>query len=150
MLRTSHDGYADRFGIVHQRSLRLSIDGERLDGEDLFMAAHGETLPTKAPDHFAVRFHLHPSVKANRLTDGHGVMLMLPNREVLDVRRLRGQGRPRGERVSRRQSMARAASTQIVIYDHARKVSRVVWTFMYVDPSENPRRPAREEPELPL
>ena len=31
---------------------------------------------------FAVRFHLHPSVKANELTDGHGAMLLLPNKEV--------------------------------------------------------------------
>ena len=34
------------------------------------------------PDEFAVRFHLHPTIKANRLTDGHGVMLMLPNHDV--------------------------------------------------------------------
>ncbi len=29
-----------------------------------------------------MRFHLHPSVKVNKLTDGHGAMLMLPTREV--------------------------------------------------------------------
>jgi uncharacterized heparinase superfamily protein len=29
-----------------------------------------------------VRFHLHPSVKANRLSDGHGVMLLMPDRRV--------------------------------------------------------------------
>jgi len=29
-----------------------------------------------------LRFHLHPAVKANKLTDGHGAMLMLPNRDV--------------------------------------------------------------------
>jgi uncharacterized heparinase superfamily protein len=82
ILRLSHDGYADRFGVVHQRSLRLAVDGQRLDGEDLFVADHGESLPAKVPDSFAVRFHLHPFIKASRLSDGHGAMLVLPNREV--------------------------------------------------------------------
>ena len=31
-------------------------------------------------DRFAVRFHLHPSVKATRLSDGQGVMLIMPTR----------------------------------------------------------------------
>ncbi len=33
-LRTAHDGYADHFGVVHQRALMLSTDGKRLDGEE--------------------------------------------------------------------------------------------------------------------
>ena len=82
MLRLSHDGYADRFGVVHQRSLRLSTDGRRLDGEDVFVPAHGESLPARRGDSFAVRFHLHPGIKANRHSDGHRVLLVLPNRDV--------------------------------------------------------------------
>src|SRR3974390_3588790 len=31
---------------------------------------------------YALRFHLHPSVKASRLSDAGGVMLVLPNRDV--------------------------------------------------------------------
>ncbi len=34
VLRAAHDGYADRFGIVHERMLMLAADGTRLDGED--------------------------------------------------------------------------------------------------------------------
>ncbi|MGB9366647.1 MAG: heparinase II/III family protein, partial [Xanthobacteraceae bacterium] len=56
-LRFSHDGYANRFGVVHQRMLRLSPDGRRLDGEDVFAPAHGESLPARRGDNFAVRFH---------------------------------------------------------------------------------------------
>ena len=41
MLRAAHDGYADRFGIVHERTLMLAADGTRLDGEDMFLAADG-------------------------------------------------------------------------------------------------------------
>ena len=82
ILRASHDGYAERFSGVHQRAVKLTADGSRVDGEDLFVPSDGDLLPSTVADEFAIRFHLHPSIKANRLTDGHGVMLMLPNREV--------------------------------------------------------------------
>src|SRR5439155_18622576 len=49
-LGISHDGYADRFGVVHQRLLRLAIDGRRLDGEDAFAPAKGEALPSDRAD----------------------------------------------------------------------------------------------------
>ena len=41
MLRASHDGYADDFGVIHHRALRLSADGRTLDGEDSFTPADG-------------------------------------------------------------------------------------------------------------
>ena len=99
ILRASHDGYADRFKVVHQRALKLALDGNRLDGEDLFVSTDGDMIPQDVADEFAVRFHLHPSVKANKLTDGHGAMLMLPNRDGLDLQRLRGPRRDRGKRL---------------------------------------------------
>jgi len=150
LLRASHDGYAGRFGIVHQRSVRLAADGSRFDGEDVFLPARGDKIPTGKRDEFAVRFHLHPTVKASRLTDGHGVMLMLPNREVwtfsgyedsVEVEESVYLASPEGPR----------RTTQIVIYGHARKVPRVRWTFAHVDPAAPPpKRGAAREPELPL
>ncbi len=74
----------------------------RLDGEDVFAPAHGESLPARRGDNFAVRFHLHPLVKASRHSDGHGVMLVLPEQGGMDVRRLRRTGRTGGKRLSRR------------------------------------------------
>ena len=38
ILRASHDGYADRFSVMHQRALKLAHAGNRLDGEDLFVS----------------------------------------------------------------------------------------------------------------
>src|SRR5262249_51272127 len=81
MLRTSHNGYVESFGVVHQRMLVLADDGQRLDGEDLFTPTGDSAFPG-GHDQFAIRFHLHPAVKASRLTDSHGAMLMLPNKEV--------------------------------------------------------------------
>ena len=33
-IRAVHDGYSDRFAIIHQRTITLAADGARLDGED--------------------------------------------------------------------------------------------------------------------
>jgi uncharacterized heparinase superfamily protein len=37
ILRTSHDGYGDRFHVLHQRALKLASTGSRIDGEDMFV-----------------------------------------------------------------------------------------------------------------
>jgi uncharacterized heparinase superfamily protein len=149
LLRASHDGYAARFGVIHQRTVMLAPDGSRLDGEDIFVGARGDALPASAKDEFAVRFHLHPAIKANRLTDGHGVMLMLPNRDVWNFSAYE-------DRVELEESVYLAGNDgprrtiQIVIYGHARKVPRVQWSFTHVTPSAGARRGRGEEPQLPL
>src|SRR5690606_30603851 len=81
LVRASHDGYASRFGLLHQRSWRLSPDGDRLDGEDVFYTTDGEPVSADAADMFEIRFHLHPNVKASRRTDGSSVLLVLPGKE---------------------------------------------------------------------
>ena len=154
VLRAAHDGYAARFGVVHERTLVLAADGTRLEGEDLFLAADGASQLRISQDRFSVRFHLHPSIKATRLTDSHGVLLMMPNREVWrfsagedrvdleDSVYLAGNDRPR-----------RAA--QMVISGHARSAPRVAWSFQQANAgamaSAGAARRARDdEPRLPL
>ncbi|MDB5600955.1 MAG: Heparinase II/III-like protein [Xanthobacteraceae bacterium] len=149
LLRTSHDGYADRYRVVHQRALMLSADGSRLDGEDFFSASAGEMLPPNGQDEFAVRFHLHPSVKANRLTDGHGVMLVLPSKETWTFSAYE-------DRVELEESVYLAGqdgprrTVQIVIYGRARTAPRVQWAFVRAEAPTAARRSRGEEPELPL
>ncbi|HVX92178.1 MAG TPA: heparinase II/III family protein [Xanthobacteraceae bacterium] len=148
-LRTSHDGYAERFGVIHHRTLVLASDGNRLDGEDLFLPAKGNFLPSTALDEFAVRFHLHPAIRANRLTDGHSVMLMLPNKDVWTFN-------AHEDEVEIEESVYLAGpdgprrTVQIVIYGHARKVPRVYWTFIHVPQLPTGGRRGRgQEPEAP-
>jgi uncharacterized heparinase superfamily protein len=150
LLRVAHDGYAQRYGIIHQRTIRLATNGGRLDGEDIFLPVHGESLPTNKPDAFAIRFHLHPAVKASRLSDGHSVMLMLPNRQVWSFTAYE-------DRVEVEESVYLAAAdgprrtVQIVVYGHARKTAGVHWTFAHMERSDSSSRPDAEmEPELPL
>jgi uncharacterized heparinase superfamily protein len=152
VLRASHDGYARRFGIVHERIVTLSKDGKRLDGEDVFFAAEGVAQPSRAHDEFAVRFHLHPSIKANRLTDGHGVMLVTANKEVWTFSAYE-------DRVEIEESVYLAGTdgprrtVQIAIYGRARDVQRVHWTLLQAPPPASAlvgRRTRGAEPELPL
>jgi uncharacterized heparinase superfamily protein len=150
MLRTSHDGYAGRFGIVHHRIIQIAADGNKIDGEDLFMPPDDRLLPNNALDEFALRFHLHPGVKATRLTDGHGAMLILPNKDMwnfsshedrLEIEESVYLGGREGPR----------RTFQIVIVGQARKVGRVAWTLTHTpQPGTSRRGPRGEEPELPL
>jgi uncharacterized heparinase superfamily protein len=149
IVRATHDGYASRFQVVHQRSVILSPDGNRLDGEDIFLPAKGNAISEKVPDEFAVRFHLHPAVRANRIADGHGVMLILPNKDVWNFHAYEDQaeiedgvflGGPEGAR----------RTSQIVVRGRAREVPTVRWTLSHSPPATGTRRSRGEEPELPL
>jgi uncharacterized heparinase superfamily protein len=149
LVRASHNGYADRFGVIHHRTLMLVGDGSRLEGEDVFLPAHGETLPQRVEDAFAARFHLHPAVRATRLTDGHGVMLVLPDRDVWTFSTYEDQ-------VELEESVYLGASdgprrtTQIAIYGRARKVPRVRWTLSHMNPAAAGGVTEAEQAELPL
>ena len=150
ILRASHDGYADRFAVLHQRALKLSLAGNRIDGEDLFISADGDIIPQNMPDEFAVRFHLHPTVKANKLTDGHGAMLMLPNRDVWTFNAYEDRAEIE-ESVYLSGPDGPRRAVQIVIYGRARKIPRVHWSFAQVTSSGAAgARRRSDEPELPL
>jgi uncharacterized heparinase superfamily protein len=150
VLHASHDGYADRYHLIHHRSVMLMADGRRLDGEDSFELAQADKLPDAKTDEFAVRFHLHPSVKANRLTDGHGVMLLMPDRAVWTFNAF-------DEQVEIEESVYLAGAdgprrtVQIVIYGRVRKGPRVRWTFAHMATTAPGERMIEEhQPELPL
>ena len=149
-LHASHDGYAPDFGVIHRRALRLAADGRRLDGEDSFRPAAGEALPARAADEYAIRFHLHPAVKASRLSDGHGVILLLPDKELWTFNTF-------GDPVELEESVFLASAdgprraVQIVIYGKAREKPAVRWCLYHSPPAAHGARAKRsEEPELPL
>lgn len=75
-LETSHDGYAEQFGLVHKRRLSLDRSGGSLRGEDSLVPAHPSFEPASL---FVVRFHLHPSVRHQTVQGGTAVLLTLPD-----------------------------------------------------------------------
>ena len=151
LLTASHNGYLARFGVVHRRVLMIAQDGSRIDGEDTLSPAPGARIKGTETD-YTLRFHLHPSVKASRLSDGRGVMLVLPNRdvwtfeapddkvEVEDSVFLAGNDGPR-------------RTAQIVIRQDSRHAPSVRWTFVRSSAAAVPaipaKRNARREPESP-
>jgi uncharacterized heparinase superfamily protein len=151
VLTASHDGYLSRFGVIHRRVLMVSQDGTRLEGEDSLSPAPGGRMKGSEAD-FALRFHLHPSVKASRLSDARGVMLVLPNRDVWTFEAM-------DDKVDLEDSVFLAGNdgprrtSQIVIRQDARHAATIRWSFVRSSTSAtatNARRNARREPELPL
>ncbi len=151
LLTASHDGYLDRFDVVHRRVLMLSHDGIRLDGEDSLTPGASGRIKGHETD-YALRFHLHPSVKASRLSDARGVMLVLPNRDVWTFEAL-------DDKVELEDSVFLAGNdgprrtAQIVIRQDLRHAPSIRWSFVRSPASASAttaRRNARREPELPL
>ena len=151
LLTSSHDGYLPRFGLIHRRVLMASPDGTRLDGEDTVSPAPGRRIRGNDTG-FALRFHLHPSVKASRLQDGRGVMLVLPNRDVWTFEAL-DDGVELEDSVFLAGNDGPRRTAQIVIRQDARHASSIRWSFVRSTTSPaatTARRNARREPELPL
>lgn len=151
LLTASHDGYLAKFGAIHRRVLMIANDGARIDGEDTLSPPQGGRFKGSDAD-FALRFHLHPAVKASRLSDARGVMLVLPNRDVWTFEAL-------DDKVDLEDSVFLAGNdgprrtAQIVIRQDARQAPSIRWSFVRSTASPavtNARRNARREPELPL
>jgi len=148
VLHAAHDGYVADFGITHHRWLRVSADGRAIEGEDSFTFADA---PPARNDEFAIRFHLHPAIKTNRLSDSHGAILLLPDRELWIFN-------TQGDTVEIEESVFLSApdgprrTVQIVIYGRVRERPTVRWSLRHTTPqaAPGPRKDHAEEPELPL
>jgi uncharacterized heparinase superfamily protein len=97
-LETGHDGYAKRFGMMVERRLFLSPDGQDLRGEDAIVAAPRSMLQRRPDRDFAIRFHLGPGVAATPTADSAGALLKLPGGRVWAMK-------TRGGRVAIEQSL---------------------------------------------
>jgi len=82
-VKGSHDGYLGRFGVSHARQILVAPTGLLISSEDKLSAPNGLQSPEGliAGD-YAIRFHLHPSVRAKLAADGQSVDLVLRNGET--------------------------------------------------------------------
>jgi len=74
-VEASHDGYGQRYGLVHRRILILRDDGTELRGEDLLVPNGRKGKRGKVA--YAIRFHLGPDIEARLSDDGKGAGLAL-------------------------------------------------------------------------
>jgi uncharacterized heparinase superfamily protein len=70
-IAASHDGYLPSLGIIHRRRLYLAAGGDDLRGED--------TLAGVSTSEFAIRFHLHPDVRASLVQNAAAALLRVPS-----------------------------------------------------------------------
>lgn len=81
-LEVSHDGWAKRFGLIHERKLYLDRGLEELRGEDNFRpVVEKEQDGPRRYFPFTVRFHLHPDARASLARDHKSVLLKGPSEQ---------------------------------------------------------------------
>jgi uncharacterized heparinase superfamily protein len=131
-LRASHDGYVARFARIHERTLRIATDGGALWGTDRLEPV-GERRPGQALD-YAVRFHLHPAVRAQKADDGQGVWLWLPDGAVWLFRAAGAAAEIEPSIFFAAPDGARGAE-QIVLQANAELTPGVEWSFERISPS---------------
>ncbi|WP_297730951.1 heparinase II/III family protein [uncultured Maricaulis sp.] len=132
-----HEGYRADYGLSHRRRVFLAADGGDLRGEDALFrpVSDGPPEDIDVRFRFAIRFHLHPDVRASLSRDSMSALLVQPDG---DGWRFRTDGGP--IRLERSVYLAAGAppqrATQIVIQGEAepfgagdRPPNRVRWAF---------------------
>jgi uncharacterized heparinase superfamily protein len=124
-VRASHDGYAGRFGLVHERTLALSADGRALDGLDRVSAVAGRRASN---GEVTLRFHLHPDVAARLDDGGHAVLIRTAGGRSLGFA---AAGLPLAleESIHLADPMGPRHTSQIVVRVRSGQASRLAWRF---------------------
>ncbi|MEM7192028.1 MAG: heparinase II/III family protein, partial [Pseudomonadota bacterium] len=152
-IKGSHDGYVERYGVSHARQILISPDGNLISSEDKLSTRGLRSPGALIAGAYAVRFHLHPSVKAQTMGDGMSAVLVLrsgetwrlsANAEEMRIEESVLLADPRGPQVT----------SQIVLagmMGEAREV-RIVWNLEktgeeasphpLVDPNDPPDKPS--------
>ncbi|RTL88673.1 MAG: heparinase [Hyphomicrobiales bacterium] len=126
-LLLSHDGYARDFGLLHTREIMLAADAGSLSGCDRLRAANGGGRAGDAE--FAVRFHLHPRVRATAL--GEAVEVALASGETL-IFEADGAFPQLEESIFFAASGGARKCVQIVLRGKAAPGAEVSWSFQRV------------------
>lgn len=120
----SHNGYQDTHRLIHERDLTLSEDGSVLDGVDRFRALG----KTSRGDEYAIRFHLHPSIKASTIRSGTAILLVAPDGEAWEFV-APGCETAIEESIYLSDSYGHRRCEQIVIYGRVTHRREAAWQF---------------------
>ena len=130
----THDGYANRFGLVHGRTLTLDHQGNWLIGEDILSPVREKKMdPVLA---YAIRFHLHPGIVAEviepdqiRLTTSLGQIWTFTADRPVTLE----------DSVLFASMNGMRRTTQLVIEGNALENPYVKWAMLKVSSSASPR-----------
>ncbi len=121
-----HNGYMDRYRIIHERQLTLSDEGDRLEGVDTFLSPNGNAPNKGGKDTFAIRFHVHPNVRVTSINDGRAVLMQLPDGEAWEFE-TDGPEVVVEESILLSDTRGNRATEQIVIYGRIQQTNSVAW-----------------------
>jgi uncharacterized heparinase superfamily protein len=79
-LSARHDGYVARFGVLHEREIRINEQGTKIAGRDRLLLPDGMPTPNLPAAEVVARFHIHPSITVER-SDDRKVRLVAPDGE---------------------------------------------------------------------
>ncbi|QLF68841.1 heparinase II/III family protein [Peteryoungia desertarenae] len=79
-LIASHNGYLHRFGLIHEREIRLNEVGNKLAGRDRLLSADCIPVETFTFSDVIARFHVHPAIALQRI-DERSVRLLASDGE---------------------------------------------------------------------
>jgi len=128
VLQFRHNGYVDRYRIIHERQLSLADAGDRLEGIDTFVSPSGGNANKGGKDSFAIRFHLHPNVRATLLGDRRAVLMELPDGESWEFE-TDGPEIVIEESILLSDNRGNRATEQVVIYGRIQQTPSVGWTL---------------------
>ena len=140
-LEMRHDGYRDNFGLQHRRRLYLDAAGSDFRGEDVveIVEKRGDR-----PVDFAIRFHLHPQVRAVISQGGNAVILRLNSGRGWRFRVAGAE--PRLEESVHLGDGSPRRSSQIVLAGSVAEESVAVqWAFGLIDGPEGQDEAAQED-----
>ncbi|WP_136658482.1 heparinase II/III family protein [Nitratireductor sp. XY-223] len=76
-----HDGYAELFGLIHERSIQLSADGNMVTGRDRIAKSASHKLLIDGETPGVIRFHIHPKIAISR-DNNNDIVLTAPDSEI--------------------------------------------------------------------
>jgi uncharacterized heparinase superfamily protein len=138
-IKGSHDGYLADFGVSHARQILVAPNGLLISSEDKLSAPVGLKSPEGdlIAGAYAIRFHLHPSVRASMAADGQSALLTLKNGETWKI----GSNAPE-TKIEESFFIADArgpqATSQVVLAGFVGEASevRIVWTIERMTPGD--------------
>ncbi|EKF61146.1 MAG: heparinase II/III family protein [Agrobacterium albertimagni] len=79
-LSARHDGYVKRFGVLHEREIRINEQGTKIAGRDRLLLPDGLPTPNLPGAEVIARFHVHPTITVER-SDARKIRLVAPDGE---------------------------------------------------------------------
>lgn len=132
MLRAVHDGYKERYGLLHQRRIRLGGNGSVIEGVDQLTCPQNTRMTAKDTDFFAIHFHLHPRVSPRLDGEENSVSLTLPDAQLWKFRAA-GAKVEIEESIFLADPIIQKRSLQIVLRGPCAAEAQIVWSLRKIE-----------------